>query len=69
MVVSPSGEVFMQDVDGASGIKSASHIASVLCNAIEEVGSRNVLQVVMSNLSWKRLDSVIFLSPYFSYWI
>ena len=49
MVVSPRGETFMRVVDSSGKIKSGAYIADVLSESIEEVGPKNVVQVVMDN--------------------
>ena len=49
MVVSPRGKIFMRAIDSSSQIKSSFYISNVLNDTIEEVGPKNVVQVVMDN--------------------
>ena len=49
MVVSPRGETFVRAIDSAGSIKSGTYIADVISSVIEEVGAKNVVQIVMDN--------------------
>ncbi len=49
MVVSPRGETFVRAVDSAGSIKSGAYIADIIAFVIEEVGAKNVVQIVMDN--------------------
>lgn len=49
MVVSPRGECFIKAVDSAGEIKSGFYIASIISDVINEIGEKNVIQVVMDN--------------------
>lgn len=49
MIVSPRGETFVRAVDSAGMIKSGIYIADVISSVIEEVGAKNVVQIVMDN--------------------
>ena len=49
MVVSLRGETFMRAIDSSGQIKYGAYIANVLNETIEQVGPKNVVQVVMDN--------------------
>ena len=49
MVVCPRGECFVKAVDSSGEIKSGAYIASIISDVIDEIGEKNVLQVVMDN--------------------
>ena len=49
MIVSPRGETFVRAVDSVGSIKSGLYIADVISSVIEEVGAKNVVQIVMDN--------------------
>ena len=47
MIVSLRGEMFVQAVDSHGQIKFGSYIADVIITIIEEVGAKNVVQILM----------------------
>ncbi|XP_059077784.1 uncharacterized protein LOC131876424 [Cryptomeria japonica] len=49
IAVSPKGAMFLRAVDCEGQIKDGQFIAEILISAIESVGSRNVVQVIMDN--------------------
>ena len=49
MIISPRGETFVRAVDSSGSIKPGPYIADVISSVIEEVGAKNVVQVVMDN--------------------
>ena len=49
MVICPRGECFIKAVDSSGEIKSGAYIASIISDVIDEIGEKNVLQVVMDN--------------------
>ena len=49
MAVCPHGECFVKAVDSSREIKSGAYIASIISEVIDEIGEKNVLQVVMDN--------------------
>ena len=49
MIVSPKGEMFVCAVDSIGSIKSRPYIVDVISFVIEEVGVKNVVQVIMDN--------------------
>ena len=55
MVVSPRGETFIRAIDSTGKIKSGVYIADVLSAIIDEIGAKNVVQVVMDNAKNCRL--------------
>lgn len=48
-VVSPRGECFVKAVDSSGKIKSGLYIANIISETIEQVGVKNVVQVIMDN--------------------
>ena len=59
MVVSPCGECFIKAVDSSGEINSGSYIASIIGKVIDEVGEKNVVQVVMDNVANCRATGTI----------
>ena len=55
MVVCPHGECFVKAVDSSGKIKSSAYIASIISDVIDEIGEKNVVQVVMDNAASCRL--------------
>ena len=49
MIISLRGETFVCAIDFAMSIKSGYYIADVISSVIDEVGAKNVVQVVMDN--------------------
>ena len=49
MVVSPRGETLVRVVDSAGSIKSGAYIVDIIASVIEEVGAKNIVQIVMDN--------------------
>ena len=59
MLVSPRRECFIKAVDSSGEIKSSSYIASIIGKVIDEVGEKNVVQVVMDNAAKCRTTRTI----------
>ena len=51
MVFCPRGEHFMKAIDSSGEIKSSGYIAKVIAPVIEQIGSKNVVQVIMDNVT------------------
>ena len=49
MILSPRGEKFVHAIDSVGSIKSGPYIADIISSVIDEVGAKNVVQVVMDN--------------------
>ena len=49
LVVSPKGAMFLKSVDCEGEFKDGQFIANILIEAIEQVGPRNVVQVITDN--------------------
>ena len=49
MIVSSRGETFVRAIDSHGHIKSRLFIANVITIVIEEVGAKNVVQILMDN--------------------
>ena len=49
MIVSPRGETFVWAIDSIGSNKSRLYIVDILSSLIDEVGAKNIVQVVMDN--------------------
>ena len=49
LAVSPKGAMFLKAVDCEGQVKDGPFIANILIEAIEQVGPRNVVQVITNN--------------------
>ena len=59
LAVSPKGTMFLKVVDCERQVKDGPFIANILIEAIEQVGARNVVQVITNNAKNCRETSLL----------